>query len=154
MVERVYLDTNVYCRTLDDQSDTRIRRESEAFLEIADIALGGGIEIVSSDYVKFEIEQILDPLKRKDVRGFERTLSSVNVASSKRLVALAQKFSTQCNLNSLDALHISAACLGKVNFLITCDDEVLNEAICIERLAAEKGHRLKVRNPINYLRER
>lgn len=154
MVERVYLDTNVYCRPLDDQSDRRIRGESVAFLEIADIAFGGEIEIVSSDYVKFEVEQILNPLKRKDIRGFERTLSSVNIASSRGLVALAREFSSKCGLNSLDALHISAACLGEADFLITCDDDVLNRANCIERLTTEKGYKLKVRNPVNYLKER
>jgi len=154
LVERVYLDTNVYCRPLDDQSDRRIRAESEAFLEIVDIALSGEIEIVSSDYVKFEVERILDSLKRKDVRGFERTLSSVNVASSRRLTALAREFSSKCNLSSLDALHVSAAFLGEVSFLLTCDHEILNRDICIERLTAEKGYRLKVRNPTNYLRER
>jgi hypothetical protein len=58
LIERVYLDTNVYCRPLDNQSDSRIRAESEAFLEIVDIAQREKIEIVSSDYVKFEIEQI------------------------------------------------------------------------------------------------
>jgi predicted nucleic acid-binding protein len=153
MVERIYLDTNVYCRPLDNQSDKRIQAESKAFLEVVDIAQRGKIEVVSSDYVKFEIGQILDPLKRKDVRGFEKTLSSVNVASSKQLVALAREFSSKCNINSLDALHISAACLGEASFLLTCDDEVLNKAVCIERLAAEKRYRLKVRNPINYLQE-
>ena len=81
LVERVYLDTNVYCRPFDDQSDRRIRKESEAFIEIADSALRGQTIIVSSDYVKFEIERIMDPLKKKDIRGFEITLASANVAS-------------------------------------------------------------------------
>jgi len=154
LVEQVYLDTNVYCRPLDDQDDRRIQVESRAFLEIADIALRGEIKIISSGYVKFEVEQILDPLKRKDVRGFERTLSSTNIASSGQLISLAREFSSKCGLNSLDALHVSAACLGKASFFITCDDDVLDRKICIERLAAEKRYRLKVRNPINYLRER
>jgi len=154
MVERVYLDTNVYCGPLDDQSDRRIQGESKAFLEIVDLFQSGKIEIASSDYVKFEIEQILDPLKRKDVKGFERALGSVNVASSRRLVVLAREFSSKCNIGALDALHLSAACLGEASFLLTCDDEVLNKGNCVERLAAEKGYRLKVRNPINYLLER
>jgi len=128
--------------------------ESRAFLEIADIALRGEIQIISSDYVKFEVEQILDPLKRKDIRGFERTLCTTNVASSRQLISLAREFSSKCGLNSLDALHVSAACLGKASFFITCDDDVLDKKICIERLAAEKRYRLKVRNPINYLQER
>jgi predicted nucleic acid-binding protein len=139
---------------LDDQRDSRIRKESLAFLEIADTALGGEIKIVSSDYVKFEVEQIIDPLKRKDVRGFERTLSSVNVTSSRRLIALARKLSSKCGLNSLDALHVSAACLGDANFFVTCDDDILNRADCIENLTAEKGYRLKVRKPVNYVKER
>jgi predicted nucleic acid-binding protein len=154
MVERVYLDTNVYCRPLDNQSDNRIRAESEAFLEIVDAAENGRIEIVSSDYVKFEIEHITDPLKRKDIRGFERTLSKANVASSRQLTALARTFASKCSIGSLDALHLAAACIGKADFLLTCDDEILDNAIYIETLAAEKGYRLKVRNPIEYLQER
>jgi len=108
---------------------------------------------VTSDYVKFEIEQILDPLKRKDVRGFERTLGSVKVSSSGRIIVLALEFSSECNISSLDALRVSAACLGEATFLLTCDDEILNKTMCIERLATEKGYTLKVRNPINYLWE-
>jgi hypothetical protein len=98
LVKRVYLDTNVYCRPFDDQSDSRIRLESHAFVEIADAALRSKacskalrskVVIVSSDYVKFEIEKIADPLKRRDVKGLERTLALVNVANNKRIVALA-----------------------------------------------------------------
>lgn len=154
LVEQVYLDTNVYCRPLDDQRDRRIRRESQAFLEIADKAFLGEIKVVSSDYVKFEVEQIQEPLKRKDVRGFERALSLMNVNSSRLLVSLAREFASRCEVNALDALHISAACLGEARFLITCDDEIVNKRTCIEKLAAEKKYRLKVRNPVNYVRKR
>jgi len=144
----------VYCRPLDDQNNKRIRAESRAFLMISDVTLLGETTIISSDYVKFEIEQISDPLKRKDVRGFERALSSLNITSSDRLIILARNFSSNCNLNSLDALHISIACIGEAHFLITCDDEINERKACIERLAAENGYRLKVRNPVNYVKER
>jgi hypothetical protein len=96
----------------------------------------------------------VDPLKRKDVTGFERTLASVNVASSKQIISLARKFSAKCGLNPLDALHVSAACLGRVDWFLTCDDEILQNGCCIEEFATEKGYRLKVRNPINYLEEK
>jgi len=130
--------------------------ESEAFVEIADAALRGKIVIVSvsSDYVKFEIEKIVDPLKRKDVRGFERTSASVNVASGKQIISLARKTSAECGLNPLDALHVSAACLGKSDWFLTCDDEILQNGRCIEEIAAKEGYKLKVRNPINYLEEK
>ena len=154
LVEQVYLDTNVYCRPLDDQGNRRIRRESMAFLEIADRALRGEIRILSSDYVKFEIERIQDPLKRKDVRGFERTLSPVNVNSTSQLRALARDIATRCGVNALDALHVSSACIGGAEFLLTCDDEIVDRKFCIEKFLAEKGYWLKVRNPIEYLQER
>lgn len=153
MAKRVYLDTNVYCRPLDDQTDHRVRSESRAFALVADAALHQEIIIVSSDYVKFEIEKIADPMKRKDVRGFERALGSVNMTSNADLVALATEFHLKCSLNSLDALHVSASLLGEADFL-TCDDEILAEKGCIENFAAERGYRLKVGNPVNYVKER
>lgn len=124
LVKRVYLDTNVYCRPFDDQSDEQIRMESEAFIKIADAALRGKVVIVSSDYVKFEIERIVDPLKKKDVKGFERTLASINVVGSKQIISLTRKLSAKCGLNPLDALHVSAACLGRVDWSLACDDEI------------------------------
>ena len=39
--------------------------EAQAFLEIVGAVEAGKIAVVSSDYVKFEIEQILDPKKKK-----------------------------------------------------------------------------------------
>ncbi len=151
--KRVYLDTNVYCRTLDDQNNSRIHQESEAFLQIVDKVERGKIRIVSSDYVKFEIEQIKDPLKRKNIQGFERILGKTNVASSKILIIIAKEIMVKCKLNSLDALHLAAACIGKASFLLTCDDEILENTNCIETLAAKKGYKLKVRNSLDYMQE-
>jgi predicted nucleic acid-binding protein len=154
MVERVYLDTNVYYRPLDSQTSRRVKSESRAFMEIVNIALHGDIVIVSSDYIRFEIKQIHGSLKRKDVRGFERALSSVNVASNKSVIALAKEISSKCSLNSLDALHLSAACFGNADYFLTCDDEILTEKSRIAKLSVGKGYRLKVRNPVNYIEER
>jgi len=154
LTERIYLDTNVYCRPLDDQSDVRIRRETAAFLEIAERASHDGIQILSSDYVRFEIEQIQDLLKRRDVRGFERTLSVTSIKTNHLLRSLARDVTARCGVNALDALHISAACFGEAQFLVTCDDEVLGKRGWIEELVAQRGYRLKVRNPIEYLQER
>lgn len=65
----IYLDTNVYCRPLDNQNDRRINIEAKAFLEIVTAAERGNLTIISSDYVKFEIEQIIDPQKKEKTSG-------------------------------------------------------------------------------------
>lgn len=149
----VYLDTNIYCRPCDNQSDTRIHEETEAFLQITDEAEKGKIVIVSSEYVKFEIELIKDPLKRKNIKGFEKLLSKSNVNSNNQLLFLAKEIKSECKLNSLDALHLAAAFLGEADFLLTCDDEILDNAICIEKLAVNRGYKLKVRNPLDYIKK-
>ncbi len=152
-VRRVYLDTNLYCRPLDDQNDRRIFMEAQAFLEIVGAIEMGKIAVVSSDYVKFEIEQILDPKKRKDIRGFEKALSKTNIKSSRKLILLAQEFISVCRLVSLDALHIASACVGSAEYLLTCDDQVTDRARSIEKLAKTRGYNIKVRNPISYVEE-
>jgi predicted nucleic acid-binding protein len=137
--KRVYLDTNVYCRPLDDQRDIRIHAETTAFLQIVDNSEKGKTEIVSSDYVKFEIDQIQDPAKKKNIQSFEKTISKTNVKSNQQLINIAKEITAKCKLNSLDALHAAAACIGKTNYLLTCDDEILDHANCIETIAAKKS---------------
>ena len=154
MVKRVYLDTNVYCRPRDDQSDPRVRRESGAFMEIVERAVGGEVEIVSSDYVKFEVERMNDPLKRKDVRGLERALVKINIKGGlKKVVESSRLLQTECNINALDALHIISAYYGKAEFFLTCDDEILSRRTCIEGFLKRKEYKIKVRNPIEYVEE-
>ncbi len=152
-IRKVYLDTNIYCRPLDDQKDKRISAETHALLKIVDAIEKGEIVIISSDYIKFEIEQIKYPLKKKNVRAFEKILSKTNVTSNKRLITTAKEIKTKCNVNSLDSLHLGAAFIGKADFFLTCDDEILDRKDCVEPLVAHKGYKLRVRNPINYINE-
>jgi predicted nucleic acid-binding protein len=65
----VYLDTNVYCRPMDDQGNSRIHQEAEAFLQIADKAERGKTEIVSSDYVKLKSNKSKTHQKEKTFKA-------------------------------------------------------------------------------------
>jgi hypothetical protein len=62
-VIKIYLDTCVYCRPFDDQSQKQIEKETRAFIEILKLAEMGGVIIVSSDVLIYELEGIIDPLK-------------------------------------------------------------------------------------------
>jgi hypothetical protein len=42
--------------------------------------------------------------------------------------------------------------MGKAGFFLTCDDKITRKAGCIETLALEKGYKLKVSNPVNYVK--
>ena len=105
-VERIYLDTNVYCRSFDDQENERICEEAEAFLRIVEASEKRELIIISSDYVRFEIEQIPCYVKRKDVRGIERILGGEIVRSHRKLRTMAKDLATKCVLGSLDSLRL------------------------------------------------
>lgn len=55
----VYLDLNVYSRPFDDQTNEKIRRETEAINVLWDQAKKGLFHLVSSDILYLEVKRIL-----------------------------------------------------------------------------------------------
>lgn len=51
------MDTCIYCRPFDDQSQDQIKKETEAFARLLEIAAVGEIILVSSDVLIDELEE-------------------------------------------------------------------------------------------------
>ena len=49
MKMKIYFDTCVYCRPFDDQTQNRIKNETEAFVNVLKLGEMGIVTIVSSD---------------------------------------------------------------------------------------------------------
>ncbi len=64
---RIYLDTNVWCRPFDEQSQIRIKEESEAFFQILHELDAGRLIIVGSVVLEDEVIRIKDKEKREVV---------------------------------------------------------------------------------------
>ncbi|MBI3611025.1 MAG: hypothetical protein HY204_10035 [Nitrospirae bacterium] len=146
---RVYLDCNVYCRPLDDQSQTRIRAEAEAFLNILSVMGEKEIVLLSSDILKFEVRAIPSVTKR---RAVERLLEicSEHISESNEVLNLAESLENDCNLHGRDAVHIASAVLGRAQFFLTCDEQVVRKSGRIEDILRAKGHGLRVLNPVSF----
>ena len=78
-------------------------------------------------------------------------LSQINVTGSMKLTAIANEFSIECHLSALDSLHLASACIGKADYFLTCDDQIIKNADSIEKISQTKGYKLKVRNPVKYM---
>ncbi|HXW68517.1 MAG TPA: PIN domain-containing protein [Dissulfurispiraceae bacterium] len=119
---RVYLDTSVYNRPFDDQNQTRVRLETEAFLLILEKAISKSISIVGSSVLAYENSQ--SPFFERK----ERVSSYLSVASkSIRLTeVIKQRAQTVENagIDSIDALHIACA-ESSADFFVTCDDSII-----------------------------
>lgn len=144
----VYLDTNVYCRPFDDQSQIRIMEETDSFEDILDKAKRGGLSLLSSDILVYEVSNILTSRKRFEVERY-LSLCEKRIEEDDGVKCLAIIIRDRCGIKDRDALHLASAIIGKADCFLTCDDDVTKResAICIEKIGKEYGSRIVISNP-------
>ncbi len=79
---KIYMDNCCFNRPSDDQSNPRIHLESEAIKTVIDLIEQGTWELFSSDVLDFEISNISDEKKRRNLQGISsiavKTISLTN----------------------------------------------------------------------------
>jgi predicted nucleic acid-binding protein len=143
---RIYLDACCLNRPFDDQSQDRIRLESEAVVLILLRVHAGALRWVSSDVVDYEIGLTPNSSRRSRVAILAQTapervsLDDVAVARGAELEALG--------FRTFDALHVACAERAGVDVLLTTDDKLV-------RLAARRADQLRVgvENPLSWILE-
>lgn len=148
---KIYLDTNIFCRPFDNQSQKRIRNEAIAFLEIIENVINKKLFLISSEILEFEIGKIKNFEKRIKVSDFLSLASDV-IYGTKEQLRISNKLEQKYNLKGHDALHVAAAFLGKAEYMITCDDLLLEKVWVISSFTKEEGFEIKLINPISFLK--
>lgn len=141
---RVYLDVCCLNRPFDDQSQERIRLESEAILLIFFRVLTGALEWVTSEVVDHEVSLTPDVTRRSRVTALllgatERTtLSDADETRAEELHAFG--------FHALDALHLACAERARADAFLTTDDRLLKTA------GRSTAHlRVAVHNPLQWI---
>ena len=144
----IYLDTNVYARPFDDQTQSRIQEEADAFLEIIEAVRANRIKLLCSDILDFEVHNILREEKRSKVKGY-LGLCENQIASSADLLALARNIHIRCQIRPRDAIHVATAILGEARYFLSCDTKIteMKRARCYRRLA--RSHRTQYFSAMN-----
>jgi predicted nucleic acid-binding protein len=141
---KIYLDVSCLNRPFDDQSQTRIRRESAAVTIILDGIDAGRWEQVSSRMAELELSAISDEVRRRRVLqllpGSRIELTSAIFDRARELINL--------RLHAADAVHVSAAEASKADVLLTCDERLLRRC---RQIADELT--VQVANPVDWLKE-
>ena len=89
---RLYLDLCCFNRPFDDQSQTRVRLETEAKLALQEHVRSGRIEIMWSYILDFENDQ--NPfLERAESIGAWRAMAADQVSESEAVLATARQAS-------------------------------------------------------------
>jgi len=142
---KIYLDNCCLNRPFDDQSNLRIRLESEAVKMILYLCEQKHWKLISSKIIKFEISNTPDESRRKElevITGLASRVIEINDAISSR----AKEFE-ELGLQAFDALHLACS-ENEADIILTTDDRFLKSSLKIKDL------QIKISNPLKWLEER
>ena len=141
---KIYLDVSCLNRPFDDQTQPRIRLESDAVTIILGQIDAGIWELKSSRMAEIEVAAIADATRRRRVFLLlpedRMELSPPVFDRARRLV--------DRGLHAADAVHVAAAEFLGADVLLTCDDRLLRRC---GRMTDEL--RVKVASPVQWLQE-
>jgi len=143
---KIYFDTCCLNRPFDDQTQERIRLESEAVLAILSRIEKGEWDWVGSEVLMDEIEQTPDIQKlsrTKLLSGFIKENIEIGEKEEQRSKELQAE-----GFQVFDALHIACAESTKVDVFLSTDNRLLKLA---KRIS--KQLHIRVENPLVWVEE-
>ena len=149
----IYLDTNVYARPFDDQTQAEIQAEANAFLDLVPQVKAGALNLLGSDILDFEIANILSAETRAKVEDF-RKLCDKHSANPEEVLQLGRRIQSDCHIRARDALHIASAIIGQARYFLSCDKKVteMTQARCYRRLAKPyRSEYFSAMNPVRFV---
>ena len=141
---RLYIDLNCFNRPFDDQTQERIRRETEAVYEILQRIVRGEDTLLWSWVIAYENDKHPILERRDEIALWERR-GIQTIAPTPNLQERARQL-TQLGISALDAAHLASAESGKAEIMLTCDDVLLRRA-----RRPTLGVTLRLMNPVAYL---
>lgn len=141
---RVYLDVCSFNRPFDDQSQLRIRLETEAKLKIQEEIRARRIELVWSYILDYENAKNPYAERKVPISGW-RNYAEMEVQESTELLATANALNKE-GVPKIDSLHLACAIAAGCEYFITTDDRILK---CKPRVTA-----INIADPILFIKER
>lgn len=142
---KIYLDASCLKRPFDDQTQSRIRLETEALVLILERVKGGQFQWYGSDVLLYENRNNPDAERRRRAEAI-LDLCSVVVKFSESIEVRGAQLARR-GISSLDALHLASAEAASVEVFLTCDDPFL------KRAKRTRDLRVRVQNPVEFLME-
>ncbi|MCX8522057.1 MAG: PIN domain protein [Rhodoferax sp.] len=119
----IYLDLCCFNRPYDDQSQLRVRLETEAKLSLQDKVRSGVCQLVWSAVL--DLENSKNPyVEHMQAISQWRALASNHVMAGPEVMAIAAPLVTS-GVHTFDALHVASVVVGNAELFITTDDRLL-----------------------------
>ena len=140
---KIYLDICCFNRPFDDQSQLRIKLESDAKLAIQDDIRSGKHCLVWSYMLDYENQKCPFPERRDQISKW-RAYAMEDIEEDEGLINSA-KLIGQTGIKKMDSLHIASAIKGNADYFLTTDDVILKRASLIANI--------KITDPIGFIKE-
>lgn len=139
---RVYLDTSIYNRPFDNQTQPKIFLETQAVILILQMVEVQLLELVSSSVLEYENSRNPFTLNQQSMARYLQ-IASLRVLVEENIRTRAKQLEKQ-GIKPIDALHVACAEASQSDYFITCDRRLINR--CQDLL-------LKVINPTDLILE-
>ncbi|MBW4635107.1 MAG: PIN domain-containing protein [Iphinoe sp. HA4291-MV1] len=139
---RVYLDTSIYNRPFDDQTQPKIFLETQAVILILQMVEAELIELVSSSVLEYENSRNPFAINQQAMQRYLQMAvmkQQVNHTIKKRAEQLEKQ-----GIQVVDSLHVACAEVSNSDYFITCDKRLINRS---------QGLTLQVINPTDFILE-
>lgn len=141
---RIYMDACCLNRPFDDQTQDKIRIESDAILAILSYGLSGEWQLISSEVLDVKIDSMPDIWKKSKVNELCK-LASEKILLNDVIINRAVEFEAN-GIKAFDSLHLASAEYAKVEVFLTTDRKLLNAAIRLNL-------GITIANPLNWFME-
>ena len=139
---KIYLDTSVYNRPFDDQTQPRIWLETLALALILQLIEAGEATLVNSSILEFENSQNPFSIRQDWVNRcceLATNYQRVDETIRKRAETLERK-----GIPAIDALHVACAEASGADYFLTCDDRLVRK---------QKQLNLNSMNPLDFVQK-
>ena len=144
---KIYLDACCLNRPFDDQSQNRIRLESEAIIIIMSLLKKEVGEWISSEVLEAELENTPDIEKRAYLTELSKS-AHTSIAITEKEITRANELEN-IGFKGFDAMHIACSESAGNDVFLTTDDKLLKKAV------REKDKlNVQIANPLSWMMER
>jgi hypothetical protein len=139
---KIYLDNCCFNRPFDDQSQIRIRLETEAKLFIQGKILEGRLDLIWSYIIDYE--NLFNPFedRKKSVSAWKHR-AVLDISETPKVIDIAKRVQ-QYGVKSKDALHLACAIDASCDYFLTTDDDLEKNLVVIDKI--------QIMNPISFIK--
>jgi len=134
---RLYLDNCCFNRPFDDQSQIRIRLETEAKLKIQEEIRSGTFQLIWSYILDYENNRNPFQERKLRIKKWKKYAIEDVIETALRL--------NEKGFHKIDSLHIACAIISNCKYFLTTDDQILKHT----RLLND----IEINDPIGFIKE-